>query len=109
VRTGSPAVAGYRRQIGAGDGRTYYGPQKLHEVLERSTWHIGQHTRQWVMLLGMQESPRSALGESDFADLPMPKQVGRLTQRFLVIASGAKQSRSADRADRIALSLRSSQ
>ncbi len=23
---------------------TYYGPQKLHEVLERSTWHIAQHT-----------------------------------------------------------------
>src|SRR5437764_2973485 len=28
--------------------QTYYGPQNLHEVLERTTWHIGQHTRQWV-------------------------------------------------------------
>ena len=56
--------------------QTYYGPQKLHEVLERSTWHIGQHTRQWMMLLDMAgiafERP---LGDADFADLPMPTQV----------------------------------
>jgi len=56
--------------------QTYYGPQKLHEVLERSTWHIGQHTRQWMMLLDMAgigfERP---LGDADFVDLPMPKQV----------------------------------
>jgi len=56
--------------------QTYYGPQKLHEVLERSTWHIGQHTRQWMMLLDMAgiafERP---LGDADFTDLPMPKQV----------------------------------
>ena len=32
---------------------TYYGKQKLHEVMERATWHIGQHTRQWVMLLDL--------------------------------------------------------
>jgi hypothetical protein len=55
---------------------TYYGPQKLHEVLERSTWHIGQHTRQWVMLLSMAgvEADRP-LGDADFTDLPMPKKV----------------------------------
>lgn len=55
---------------------TYYGPQKLHDVLERATWHIGQHDRQWMMLLDRAaiafERP---LGEADFADLPMPKQV----------------------------------
>jgi hypothetical protein len=55
---------------------TYYGPQKLHEVLERATWHIGQHDRQWMMLLGMAgiafDRP---LSEADFADLPMPKEV----------------------------------
>jgi DinB superfamily len=55
---------------------TYYGRQKLHEVLERATWHIGQHTRQWVMLLGMHGiAADHPLGEADFADLPMPKQV----------------------------------
>jgi hypothetical protein len=56
--------------------QTYYGPQKLHEVLERSTWHIAQHTRQWMMLLDMAgiafERP---LGDKDFADLPMPVKV----------------------------------
>ena len=55
---------------------TYYGTQSLHEVLERATWHIGQHTRQWMMLLEMAgiafERP---LGDADFGDLPMPKQV----------------------------------
>jgi hypothetical protein len=56
--------------------QTYYGPQKLHEVLERATWHIGQHCRQWMMLLDKAgitfERP---LADPDFADLPMPKQV----------------------------------
>ena len=56
--------------------QTYYGPQILHEVLERSTWHIGQHTRQWVMLLDRAGvAADRPLGESDFADLPMPKKV----------------------------------
>jgi hypothetical protein len=55
---------------------TYYGRQKLHEVLERATWHIGQHTRQWVMLLEMHGiAADRPLGAADFADLPMPKQV----------------------------------
>ena len=55
---------------------TYYGPQRVHEVLERTTWHIGQHTRQWNMLLGMAGVKADyPLGEADFADLPMPKKV----------------------------------
>ena len=55
---------------------TYYGRQKLHEVFERATWHIGQHTRQWVMLLGMHGIVADRpLSDADFADLPMPKQV----------------------------------
>jgi len=56
--------------------QTYYGPQKLHDVLERATWHVGQHTRQWVMLLGIAgiEADRP-LGDADFAGLPMPKKV----------------------------------
>jgi hypothetical protein len=56
--------------------QTYYGPQLLHEYLERTTWHVGQHTRQWVMLLGMAGiAPDGPPGEADFADLPMPSQV----------------------------------
>jgi hypothetical protein len=56
--------------------QTYYGLQTLHEVLERSTWHIAQHARQWMMLLDREgiafERP---LGDRDFADLPMPAKV----------------------------------
>ena len=56
--------------------QTYYGPQILHEYLERSTWHVGQHVRQWVMLLGMAGiAPDRPPGEADFANLPMPSQV----------------------------------
>jgi hypothetical protein len=60
----------------SGPVETYYGRQSLHEVLERATWHIGQHTRQWMMLLDMAEVRFARpLGEGDFADLPMPKKV----------------------------------
>jgi hypothetical protein len=56
--------------------QTYYGPQMLHEYLERTTWHVGQHTRQWMMLLGMAGiTPDRALGDADFARLPMPTSV----------------------------------
>jgi hypothetical protein len=55
---------------------TYYGPQTLHEVQERATWHIAQHCRQWMMLLELEgvafERP---LADADFTDLPMPQQV----------------------------------
>lgn len=56
--------------------QTYYGPQLLHEYLERTTWHSGQHVRQWFMLLGMANiAPVVTLSETDFADLPMPSSV----------------------------------
>jgi len=56
--------------------QTYYGPQILHEYLERTTWHVGQHVRQWVMLLGMAGiAADRPPGERDFADLPMPSEV----------------------------------
>jgi hypothetical protein len=56
--------------------QTYYGPQLLHEYLERTTWHVGQHVRQWKMLLGMAgiEADHPP-GPADFANLPMPSQV----------------------------------
>jgi len=55
--------------------QTYYGPQTLHEYLERTTWHSGHHVRQWVMLLGMAGiAPDRPLVEADYADLPMPSQ-----------------------------------
>ena len=53
--------------------RTYYGPQTLHEVLERMTWHSGQHVRQWIMLLDMAGiAADRPLRPEDYAGLPMP-------------------------------------
>ena len=55
---------------------TYYGDQLLHEVLERTTWHCGQHVRQWFMLLEMAGiAPVTTLDSSAFKDLPMPSSV----------------------------------
>lgn len=55
---------------------TYYGPQSLHELLERTTWHSGQHVRQWMMLLEREGVTHDRpLGETDFARLPMPQNV----------------------------------
>ena len=56
--------------------QTYYGPQLLHEYLERTTWHCGQHVRQWMMLLRMANiEPNQPLADADFASLPMPREV----------------------------------
>jgi hypothetical protein len=56
--------------------QTYYGPQSLHELMERTTWHSGQHVRQWFMLLGMNSvTPDRPLGDEAFARLPMPSSV----------------------------------
>ncbi len=53
--------------------QTYYGPQTLHETMERATWHSGQHVRQWIMLLEMAGiMPDSPLTPADYAGLPMP-------------------------------------
>ena len=56
--------------------QTYYGPQLLHEYLERTTWHVGQHVRQWMMLLRMADiEPDRPLGDEAFTSLPMPSSV----------------------------------
>ena len=55
---------------------TYYGAQSLHELLERTTWHSGQHVRQWMMLLEREgASFQRPLIDADFARLPMPANV----------------------------------
>lgn len=56
--------------------QTYYGPQTMHEVLERTTWHCAQHVRQWFMLLGMAGIvPPVTLDDVAFVGLPMPSSV----------------------------------
>jgi hypothetical protein len=90
MRTGA-AIAAYGAQVrhgflawwqakadksGQETVQTYYGPQALHEYLERTTWHSGQHVRQWHMLLGMAGiAPDGPLADEDFAGLPMPSSV----------------------------------
>ena len=58
-------------------GNVYYGDVTLHEVLERTAWHSGQHTRQLMLTLEkMGSTPDGPLTDADFAGLPMPKGVG---------------------------------
>ncbi len=55
---------------------TYFGNKPLHEVLERSTWHSGQHGRQIVMAMGefMGIAADNPLNADDYAGLPMPEK-----------------------------------
>ncbi len=56
--------------------RVYYGDVTLHDYLERTTWHSGQHVRQLVMVLEflgiVPDRPPTA---ATFAGLPMPEKV----------------------------------
>jgi len=57
-------------------GKVYYGEVTLHEVLERTGWHSGQHTRQLSLTLEkMGITPRQRLTVTDLAGLPLPKNV----------------------------------
>ena len=57
-------------------GKVYYGDVTLLEVLERTGWHSGQHTRQLALVvesLGLE--PDRPLTDADFAGLPMPNEI----------------------------------
>ena len=57
-------------------GRVYYGDVSLHEVLERTAWHSGQHTRQLMLTLEkLGIAPEAPLTDADFAGLPLPQNV----------------------------------
>lgn len=58
-------------------GNVYYGEVNLHEVLERTGWHSGQHVRQINLLLKEKLSidPKQTLNETIFEGLPMPKNI----------------------------------
>ena len=58
-------------------GKVYYGEVSLHEVLERTGWHSGQHTRQIILMLRekLGIEPDGPLADADFAGLPVPKNV----------------------------------
>jgi glutaredoxin len=56
--------------------RVYYGDVTLHDYLERTVWHSGQHVRQMVMVLGLLGiTPDRPPTAATFAGLPMPEKV----------------------------------
>jgi glutaredoxin len=55
---------------------TYYGPQPLPAVLERTTWHVAQHVRQLERVLELAGvEPRIRLAPHLLEGLPLPKDV----------------------------------
>jgi glutaredoxin len=56
--------------------KVYYGKQTLHDFMERTAWHSGQHTRQLALVLEkLGIAPERKLTDADFAGLPMLKNV----------------------------------
>ncbi len=55
----------------------YYAEQTMHDYLERTTWHAGQHTRQlmWMMEGTLGIIPDRPLGAETFGGLPMPESI----------------------------------
>jgi hypothetical protein len=55
---------------------TFYGPQPVHQLLERSTWHSAQHTRQLIAVLErFRIEPHGRLTDADLAALPLPERL----------------------------------
>lgn len=56
--------------------KTYYGPQPLHQLLERSTWHSAQHARQLMAVLERYHvKPDGPLTQEHLAGLPLPERL----------------------------------
>ncbi len=54
--------------------QTFFGPQPVHMLFERSTWHSAQHARQLIAVLerfGIE--PDTRLSAADLAGLPLPE------------------------------------
>ena len=59
---------------GAQKVRTFYGRPPMHQLLERSTWHSAQHTRQLIAVLErFAIEPDRRLTAEDLAGLPLPE------------------------------------
>jgi len=55
---------------------TFFGPQPVHLLLERSTWHCAQHARQLAAILyrlGIKAD--GPLTDEDLAGLPLPERL----------------------------------
>lgn len=56
--------------------QVYYGEQTLHDFMERTAWHAGQHARQLVLVLEkLGLAPERPLTAGDLAGLPMPEGI----------------------------------
>jgi DinB superfamily len=54
--------------------QTYYGPQAADDLLERTTWHAGQHLRQlYVLAERLGVTPPAPLPMDALAGLPLPE------------------------------------
>lgn len=69
--------AGLADKSGSQKLSTYYGPQPLHQVLERSTWHSAQHVRQLAHIIEERYgiTPERRLAPEDIAGLPLPERL----------------------------------
>ena len=55
---------------------TYFGPIAMHEMLERTTWHVAQHCRQLAWYLdSLGIVPDGPVVPADLEGLPIPKNV----------------------------------
>jgi glutaredoxin len=55
---------------------TNWGTLSVHDMMERTVWHSGQHTRQLIEMLETVGSPApNPLKKSDFEGLPMPDKL----------------------------------
>jgi glutaredoxin/uncharacterized damage-inducible protein DinB len=55
---------------------TYYGSQTLHDLLERTTWHVAQHARQLEQLLALRgRTPAPGLPAALLDGLPLPEAI----------------------------------
>jgi glutaredoxin len=68
---------------------TYYGERPLHEVLERTAWHVAQHLRQIHHLLAdvLQQADAPALEPALLAGLPLPDKVWDAEIQFAAAAA----------------------
>lgn len=75
-------------------GKVYYGEVSLHEVLERTGWHSGQHTRQIILMLKekLGIDPDGPLSDEDFQGLPLPKNIWDNERSFDEASFGTAES-----------------
>jgi|TARA_B110000503_G_C7158269_1_gene418362 glutaredoxin len=61
----------------AANPNVYYGQPTLHEYMERTAWHAGQHLRQLELVIKdkLAQQPEPRLSDNLFMGLPMPHLV----------------------------------